>query len=279
MDANLAGKTAVVTGATGGIGKEIARGLVKLGAHVIVGARTLERGEIAAAEIGPPDQCTALAVDVADQASIRSFAAAVRNRFWILDILVNNAGAWFTDRLTSTDGVELTLATNVIGPHLLSELLLDQLQASPSARVVNVVSQIQGSYDVTDLEFTRRPWDGYKAYGQSKRALSYLTWGLAARLSGSTVTANTAAPGFVKTGFNRNTHGFRAGMIGLSAKLFAVSPEKGADTPLWAASAPELAGVSGKYFDRRKEKAVEPVSAEEVAALEDACRRLERAAP
>jgi NAD(P)-dependent dehydrogenase (short-subunit alcohol dehydrogenase family) len=275
MDANLAGKTAVVTGATGGIGREIARGLVKLGAHVVIGCRTLARGEVAAAEIGPPDRVTPLAVDVADQASVRSFGAAVSTRFPTLDILVNNAGAWFTDRLTSPDGVELTLATNVIGPHLLTEHLLDALKAAPSARVVNVVSQIQGSYDVTDLQFTRRPWDGYKAYGQSKRALSYVTWGLAARLSGTNVTANTAAPGFVKTGFNRNTHGFRAAMIGLSAKLFAVSPQKGADTPLWVASAPELNGVSGKYFDARKEKAVEPVSAADIAALETECQRLE----
>jgi NAD(P)-dependent dehydrogenase (short-subunit alcohol dehydrogenase family) len=274
MDANLAGKTALVTGATGGIGKEIARGLVERGAHVIVGGRTPERATATAAEISP-DRVTPLAVDVADQGSVRSFAAAVRSDFPALDILVNNAGAWFTDRQTSPDGIELTLATNVIGPHLLTELLLDTLRAAPSARVVNIVSSIQGSYDVTDLAFTRRPFDGYKAYGQSKRALSMLTWGLAARLAGTSVTANAAAPGFVKTGFNRHTHGMRATMINISAKLFAVSPAKGADTPIWVASASELDGVTGKYFEARKEKNVEPVPPEAIAALEDECRRLE----
>ena len=252
---DMAGKVALVTGATGGIGKEIARGLARMGATVVIGARSLERGEAAAAEIGADagsGTVVAMELDVADQASIRAFAGAFGARFAALDVLVNNAGAWFTDRRESPDGHELTLATNVLGPYLVTELLLDALRASRRARVVNVVSSFTGSYDAADLEFARRSYDGYKAYTQSKQALSMLTWGAASRLAGTGVTANAAEPGFVRTGFNRNARGARVAMIGFFNRLFGVSPAKGADTPLWAAVAPELEGVTGKLFAARK---------------------------
>src|SRR5215472_14734894 len=186
MDDSLTGRTAIVTGATGGIGLEIASGLAGRGATVVIGARTAERGGAAAAAIAPAGgvRPSVLAVDVADQTSVRAFATAFADKYGALDILVNNAGAWFSERRQSPDGLELTLATNVIGPHLLTELLLDRLKAAGAARLVNIVSSIQGSYDVSDLQFTRRPYDGFKAYGQSKRALSLLTVGLASRLAG-----------------------------------------------------------------------------------------------
>jgi NAD(P)-dependent dehydrogenase (short-subunit alcohol dehydrogenase family) len=268
---------AVVTGATGGIGKEIARGLARLGTHVIVAARTPERGEAAAADIsaGSPGQVTVMPLDVAERASIRAFAADLRARFDQLDILVNNAGAWFTDRRESAEGVELTFATNVIGPHLLTELLLDPLRAAPHARVVNIVTSFAGGYEPDDLQFVRRPYDGFAAYGQSKRALTMLTWGLASRLEGGTVTANTVSPGFVRTDFNRNAHGFRAAMINLSARMMGASPAKGADTPLWVATAPELEGVSGKHFEGRKEKEARYRDSEPIADLERRVRELE----
>jgi NAD(P)-dependent dehydrogenase (short-subunit alcohol dehydrogenase family) len=271
IKANLAGKTAVVTGATGGIGKEIARGLAKLGATVIIGARNAERGEAARAEIARDaghENVHVLAVDVAEARSMRAFAAELERRFPRLDILVNNAGVWLTDRRTTADGHELTLGTNVIGPHLLTSLLLPRLKASAPARVVNIVSAFAGNYDVTDLQFSRRKFDGFKAYGQSKQALRMLTWGLATRLAGTGVTANAASPGFVKTDFNQNAHGFTATMIGLSSKLFAVSPAKGADTPIWVAAAAEVEGVTGKYFEARKEKDGKFREPEAIAELE-----------
>jgi NAD(P)-dependent dehydrogenase (short-subunit alcohol dehydrogenase family) len=275
----MSGRVAVVTGATGGIGKEIARGLVRLGAHVVIGARDPRRGEATRTELAADSAggVSVLPLDVADRSSVRSFAAAVSDQHDGLDVLVNNAGAWFSDRRLSPDGVELTLATNVLGPHLLSELLLDRLRAARSARVVNVVSSIVGDYDATDLQFTRRPYDGYKAYAQSKQALTMLTWGLAARLDGQDVSVNTAAPGFVRTDFNRNAHGSRAVMINIMARLFAVSPAKGADTPLWVASARELEGVTGKSFAARKEESPKFTDAGPIAELEQLCRDLEGA--
>jgi len=187
MQAASTASVAVVTGATGGIGKEIARGLAQARMTVVIGARSIERGEAAAAEIAASSSGAAPApfvmqVDMADLASVRTFATSVGARFGALNVLVNNAGAWFTDRRVSSDGIELTFATNVLGPHLLTELLLPRLHAASRARVVNLVSSFAGSYDGSDLQSTRRPYDGAKAYAQSKQALEMLTWGLAGGL-------------------------------------------------------------------------------------------------
>lgn len=279
-DVDTTGKVAVVTGATAGIGKEISRGLVRQGATVVIGARTPERGESARAELAASAASgggvSVLPLDVADQDSIRHFAAEVAAEHHAIDVLVNNAGAWFTDRRLSPQGYELTLATNVLGPHLLTELLLDPLAASDHARVVNLVSSITGDYDPTDLQFTRRPYDGYKAYAQSKQALTMLTWGLAARFEDTGLTANTAAPGFVRTELNRNAHGFRATMINMSARLFGVSPARGADTPLWVATAAELSGVTGTSFAARKAEPAKYRDPGPIADLERRCREMER---
>jgi NAD(P)-dependent dehydrogenase (short-subunit alcohol dehydrogenase family) len=276
------GRVCLITGATSGIGKEAARGLARMGATVIIGARDLRHGEAARSEIAAdaPDAAVHLMrLDVAGHASIHAFAGAFSEQFTELHVLVNNAGAWFSERRESPDGYELTFATNALGPHLLTELLLPPLRLAGDARVVNVVSSIAGHYDSTDLQFTRRRYDGYQAYAQSKQALRMLTWALAARLAGTGATANAAAPGFVRTGLNRHAHGFRASMIGLSSRLFAVSPQKGADTPLWVAVAPELDGVTGQYFDQRTRKDGRFADPEPIEELEQLCRQMEHPTP
>jgi NAD(P)-dependent dehydrogenase (short-subunit alcohol dehydrogenase family) len=274
VDTNMSGKLVVVTGATGGIGKEIARGVVRLGGNVVVAARDPSRCEATRKELAAEKgggEITSLPVDMAEQASVRAFAAAFAERHPALDVLVNNAGAWFTGRRESPDGYELTFATNVLGPHLLTELLLDRMGAAPRARVVNLISTISGSYDPTDLQYSRRPYDGYKAYGQSKQALTMLTIGLARRMADSGVTANAVEPGFVRTGFNANATGPQAVMIKFFARLMGVSPAKGADGPLWVATSPELDGVTGKRFAGRKEKPMLFGDSEPIAELERIC--------
>jgi NAD(P)-dependent dehydrogenase (short-subunit alcohol dehydrogenase family) len=279
---SLYGKVAVVTGATTGIGKEIARGLAALGARVVIGARTRERGEAARREIvestGNRD-VVVLQIDVASIASVRAFVDELSASHDRVDILVNNAGIWVTDRSESVDRHELTFATNVLGPYLLTTLLADRLRAAGSARVVNVVSALAQKYDATDLEYTRRKFSGFDAYAQSKAALRMLTWGFARRFAGTAVTVNAAAPGFVKSEFNRSAKGFMAAMIGFSSRLFAVSPAKGADTPLWVATAPELAGKSGAYFDARTKKEGKFDDTAAIAELERICGELTGAPP
>jgi NAD(P)-dependent dehydrogenase (short-subunit alcohol dehydrogenase family) len=278
---DLTGKVALVTGATGGIGKEIARGLVRAGAIVMIGGRDPGRGEAARAELaaepapgGTRASVALMRLDVADQASIHTFGRAFAERYSALHLLVNNAGAWFTDRRVSPDGVELTFATNVLGPHLLTEVLLDRLRAAGRARVVNIVSGIAGSYDATDLQFERRPYQGYRAYAQSKQALRMLTWGLADRVAGTGITANAAAPGFVRTELNRNARGVATTMINLMARVFGDSPAKGARTPLWVATDPALANATGRYYDRHKEKDGKFHDPDAIADLERRCREL-----
>ena len=258
FDVDMTGKVAVITGATSGIGKEIARGLARLGATVVITSRDPDRGAEARNELAsfaPARKAVdAMTLDVADMASVRSFTAAFGERHDRLDVLVNNAGAWYTDRRDSADGIELTFATNVVGPYLLTDLLSPALRAAGQARIVNIGSSIAGNYDATDLQFTTRKFNGYQAYSQSKLATRMVTWGQAARLAGTGVTANVAAPGFVRTGLNRNARGMQVAFINVSAKLFAVSPEKGADTPLWAAVDPSLREVTGKFLAGRRAK-------------------------
>ena len=275
------GKIVIVTGSTGGIGKEIARGLARWGAQVVIAARNEDKARAVRDELAKDtgnDAISTLVVDVARQSSIRAFAAAFRERHDKLDVLVNNAGTWFSDRRESPDGIELTWATNVLGPYLLTEELAGVLTAASPSRVVNIVSSLASNYDASDVQFAKRSFDGMKVYAASKQALRMLTWWQAKRFAGSGVTANAVAPGFVRTDFNQNARGFVATMIGLSAKLFAVTPEKGARTPIWVASAPELAQASGKYYDGMKEKEGKFHDEAAVEELHAICARMTQAA-
>lgn len=263
MDANkgagtLAGKTAVVTGASSGIGREIARGLAEAGATVVLACR--DRGRAQAAEDWiraglPGARLESETLDLADLASVRAAAGAILGRHPRLDVLVNNAGAWTPERRESPDGLELTWAGNVVGPHLLTSLLLPGLKAAGGARVVNLSSTVAGGLDLEDPEYKRRPYKGLAAYSQSKQANRMLTWTLAEELAGSGVTANALSPGLVKTGLNRNAAGAVRLAFGLLLPLMGKTPAQGADTAVWLASDASVEGVTGKFWEKRKELA------------------------
>ncbi|MDQ3645287.1 MAG: SDR family NAD(P)-dependent oxidoreductase, partial [Actinomycetota bacterium] len=180
------GARIIVTGPTSGLGKQIAAQLAARGAHLFLACRDVERGERVAAEIARHASAAepeVLAVDTSSQGSIRDFARKYRQRFDQLDVLVNNAGVLCPQRMTSVDGIELTLATNVLGYHLMTRELLDVLRGSAPARVVNVASTYASDVDLDDLQFASRPYDGMRAYAQSKACDRMLTWAFARRLA------------------------------------------------------------------------------------------------
>lgn len=254
---DLRGRTCLVTGGNAGIGLEVVRALARRGARVLIAARDPGRGEAARREIERTTgngEVDVGVVDLSSQASLRAFAAEVLQRCPRLDVLVNNAGVWSTARRDSTDGIELTWATNQLGYFLLTELLLERLRSDGRARIVNVASELARDLDLTDVEFRRRPYSGLTAYAQSKQANRMWTWALARRLEGTGVSANALHPGGVATGIYRKGGGLRGMLTAAVARLAGRSPARGADTAVWLAASPEVEGRSGLFFVDRQER-------------------------
>jgi NAD(P)-dependent dehydrogenase (short-subunit alcohol dehydrogenase family) len=252
----MKGRRVVITGPTSGIGKEIATQLAALGADLVLGCRDVGRGERSADEISRRTGArrgVVMQIDTSSQRSIRDFARHYREAFSSLDVLVNNAGLNRWKRELTSEGVEVTFATNVVGYHLLTLELLDLLRSSAPARVVNVASTYANDPDLDDLQFARRPYVGQKAYAQSKACNRMLTWALARRLEGSGVTANAMAPGLVMSGLYRDTPWSIRIRLRLAGLFFARSVVQGADTAVWLATSPEVEGVNGRFFEQRRE--------------------------
>jgi retinol dehydrogenase-12 len=262
----MTGRVCLITGSTGGIGRAAALALARLGATAILVARDRARGEAALAAVraaSPAGRGDLLVADLSSQAEVRRLAGEVAARHSALHVLVNNAGAIYGRRETTVDGIERTLATNHLASFLLTALLLDRLQASAPARVVTVSSDAHfgARLDLDHLEKGR--YRSFRAYKQSKLANILFTRELARRLAGRGVTANCLHPGVVATGFARGGSAlFRLGFR--LATPFMLTPEQGADTIVYLASAPEVAEVSGEYFERRRIK--RPSAAAEDAA-------------
>ncbi len=249
------GRVCLVTGATSGIGKEIARGLALKRAHVVVAARDAERGRRVAEELSDDaanPSVESVELDVASQASVRRFAANFTKRFAKLHVLVNCAGIYSATKEKTVDGIERTWATNVLGYFLPTALLLDTLVASAPARIVNVASAVAGGLDLDDVELDRRPYRAMMAYKQSKQADRMLTWLFAGRLRGRGVTANAMHPGWVRTALLRG--GGALATLSQLAGAFARSPVRGADTAVWLASSRAVAEDTGGFYVDRKEK-------------------------
>lgn len=258
MTARLDGRTCLVTGASSGIGKEIARSLAGAGAHVIMAVRDLARGEAARQDIagdGGHDRLEVARADFADQSSVRRFAAELAARRPALHVLVNNAGIWSARKRPSVDGIELTWATNMLGYSLTTDLLLPLLKAGAPSRIVTVASELAHGLDLDDVGFDRRRYDGVDAYAQSKQANRMWTWALARRLQGTGVTANAMHPGGVATGIFGKGGGLKGALAGFGMRVAGKSPEEGADTAVWLASAAEVEGLSGRFWVDRRERA------------------------
>lgn len=247
-------KRAIITGATSGIGKEIAHQLAGSGADVVLACRDADRGKRTAQEISARSGMTrpaVMVIDTSSQNSIRQFADDYRQRYGSLDVLVNNAGVLRPGREVSVDGYELTFATNVLGYYLLTRELVDALRASTFARVINVASVYASDVDLDDLQFERRPYEGMRTYAQSKACDRMLSWAFARRLQPDGVTVNAVAPGLVlETALYRD---LPAEMRHYLEQQPSRTIAEGADCAVWLATSPDVAGVTGRFYDQRAE--------------------------
>jgi len=248
------GKVVLITGATSGLGLAAADGFARLGATVWLAVRNRQRGEAARARIrehlGEADIHLELC-DLSGLRSVRRFAARFAAHAPRLDVLVNNAGVLTQQRNLSVDGIELTLATNVIGPFLLTQILIPVLERSAPSRVINVSSG--GMYTqklrVNDLQSEHEDFDGPTVYARTKRAEVVLTELWAERLAGTGITVHAMHPGWADT----------AGVQSSLPRFYRVtrpllrSPDQGADTILWLGAAAEPEDRPGGFWhDRRR---------------------------
>jgi retinol dehydrogenase-14 len=254
----MAGKTVLVTGGTGGIGRATAVGLAALGARVAITGRDLARTRAAAAAITAATRnpaVEAFAADLSSQAEVRRLAREVLAAYPRLDVLVNNVGGFWSTRRVTPDGLEHTFAVNHLAGFLLTELLLDRLKASAPARIVTVSSGAQrmGRMNFDDLQ-GERGYSGQRAYNQSKLANVLFTYELARRLEGTGVTATVLHPGVVRTGFAADDPSPVWKILLPLIRPLLKTPEKGAATSIYLASSPQVEGVTGKYFTNCKPK-------------------------
>jgi len=268
-------RVVVVTGANVGIGFETAASVAARGGTAVLACRDRAKGDRAVDTIRQrtsSDHVELVHLDLADFASVRRCAEELQTRWDRLDVLVNNAGGFWTQRQVTEQGFEQTFGVNHLGPFLLTRLLLDRLRSSWPSRIVNVSSighrYVRGmNWD--DLQLER--YDSAVAYGQSKLANILFARELARRLPADVVTANACHPGSVRTGLGRD--GDATGFMGTVAfgllRPFYLSPARGAKTPIYLTTAPEVAGQTGGYYVRRRRH--RPSAA---ARDDDAARRL-----
>lgn len=244
----MRGTTCLVTGANAGIGREIVAGLAAQGARVLMVCRHRGRAEEAIDRVRrsvPAADLELVLADLSRLSSIRALAGAIQSRTDRLDVLVSNAGVFNTRRRETEDGFEATFAVNHLAPFALVDGLLGMLRASAPSRVVVVASGAhrRGAIDFDDLQGRRR-YRGWKAYAQSKLANVLFAAELARRLPAAEVTANSLHPGVVATRLL-----LRGIVPAWVARPWTRTPEEGARTPLYVATAPGLEGISGQYFD------------------------------
>ncbi len=266
----MRGRTVLVTGGTGGIGRATADALARLGARVGIVGRDRPRAERAAEEIRRSAGHDAVDVFVADlsaQSDVRRLAGEALAAYPRLDVLVNNVGGYWAHRHTTADGLEHTFALNHLAPYLLTNLLLERLQESAPSRVVTVSSgaQAMGRIDFDDLQGERR-YNGQRAYNQSKLANVLFTYELARRTEGTGVTANVLHPGVVDTAFGQEDSGRWMRLMLPVVRPFMKSPEQGAATSVHLASSPDVAEVSGRYFVNSEAKRSSARSYDETTA-------------
>lgn len=240
-------KTILITGATDGIGKATALALAQQGHLVIVHGRTTAKARAAVDELHAAtgsEYVDYVAGDFSRLSDVRALADEVAQRYPGLDTLINNAGVYMNSRQISADGFELTMAVNHLAPYLLTRLLLPALKLNAPGRIVHVSSTVHMrakiDFDNFNGELT---YSGYGAYAASKLANVLFSNALARRLAKARVTSNALHPGVITTK-----------LLATGFNMTGAETARGAQTSVYLAAAPEVEGVTGRYFDDRREK-------------------------
>lgn len=253
---DLKDKICIVTGSNSGIGKVTALEIAKMGATVIMVARSKEKGEKALEEVkslSGNKNIELMLCDSASQQSIRDFVEQFKAKYKNLHILVNNAGAAIPEKHLTKEGLESTFASNHLGYFLLTNLLLDLLKASAPARIVNVASDghKMGHIDFDDLNYEHKKYNSTQAYCNSKLANVIFNKELAKKLKGTNVTANSLHPGVINSNFSAGANGIMKAFLKIF-KPFLMTVEKGAETQIYLATSPDVEGVTGEYFTKKR---------------------------
>ena len=249
----MEGQTCMVTGANSGIGLATAKGIARMGASVVMVCRDKEKGRVALEQIIAESGSRSVELMISDLTSldsVRRLASNFKEIHERLEVLINNAGVIMGRRVVTGDGLETTFQVNYLSHFLLTNLLLDALKKSAPSRVVNITSDAHfgGKMEFDDLQ-RERSYGAMKSYAQSKLAQVLFTHELAKILDGSGVSVNCVHAGVVRTRW-----GDEAGAVGIGiwlASPFMLSPEKGAATPIYVATSPDVKGVTGKYFTKK----------------------------
>ena len=252
MNHLMQGKICLITGGSDGIGYATSRELAHRGARVVIVGRNPAKTEATVRQLiadtgNPAVEC--LLADLSSQRDVRRVAAEAMALIPHLDVLLNNAGAIFLSDRRSADGIEMTFALNHLSYFLLTSLLLEHLRKAPRGRIVNVSSSAHESPGRFRLEDLPKPSDngGYGAYKRSKLCNILFTYELARRLEGENITVNALHPGLVQTNIARND-GLPGRVVNFFIRVRGITPDQGAEAPVYLAVSPEVEGVTGKYF-------------------------------
>ena len=258
---SMQNKICIITGANSGIGKATAIGLAKMNATIVMLCRDKERGESAQNEIielTGNNNVDLFLCDLSSKKDIHNFAIEFKSKYQNLHVLINNAGVMLSKKDISVDGFEMNFAVNHLAPFLLTNLLLDILKKSAPSRIINVGSAAHrmGKIDFEDLQRENKKGRPMGLYGNSKLAMTLVSYEFSRMLENSNVTVNVVHPGLINTNLGRD----RSSTSKRFAKKFFKSPEIGAETSIFLASSPEVEGITGKYFAKKKAKSSSKIS-------------------
>ena len=253
-DASLQGKLCVISGATSGVGLASVKKIAAGGADIVLVARNLQKAENVRDIIASESKVNIdiVIADFINLDSVRSAARVILEKYPEIHLLINSAGVFSTKKIITPSGFELSFCVNHLAPFLLTRLLLDRIIESTPARIIQVNSQGHrfGGFDINDVNFEHRFYNGYWGYGASKTAQLLTIWELADRLNGTGVTVNAMHPGGVKTNLGNNNGPLYRWFSRYIISALLKDPEMSGSAVYFLAAAPELSNISGRYFNR-----------------------------